>query len=232
MPFLSASQYTAQSRSTVCGTTGTTGPTGPSGPAGTAAATGSTGPTGNQGPTGYTGPGGSVVPLAKNLATSLLIENTQTVNPNVWSQASWINFDDFTDNSDIYSSYIDEYNIPPTGGSSYVVVKKTGLWQIELLNTYRIPSGFTVHVISPTYIQPSSFPLSYNPLDLGSFLSDSSNGVSHSNIRGSSIITYLTAGSTISFPLVGPTGAVQTIQATFGQTDINLIANFYYLGGG
>jgi len=46
-PFLSASQYTAISRSTICGATGPVGPTGPN-----------SGYTGNTGPTGATGPQG------------------------------------------------------------------------------------------------------------------------------------------------------------------------------
>jgi hypothetical protein len=57
MPFFSASEFTAQSRILVCGSTGPQGPVGPSGgPTGT---TGTTGPTGTTGTTGTTGPTGT-----------------------------------------------------------------------------------------------------------------------------------------------------------------------------
>lgn len=55
LPFLSASEYTAQARLTVCGSTGAPGPQGPTGPAGTGA-TGDTGPQGSTGDTGPVGP--------------------------------------------------------------------------------------------------------------------------------------------------------------------------------
>lgn len=54
MPFLSASEYLAQSRQRVCGETGPTGPSG-SGPTGSTGDTGNTGPTGETGYTGETG---------------------------------------------------------------------------------------------------------------------------------------------------------------------------------
>ena len=59
MPFLSASQYTAQARSLSCAVDGSTGPTGPRGPAGIGDLTGATGPS-STGPTGpsFTGPAG------------------------------------------------------------------------------------------------------------------------------------------------------------------------------
>jgi hypothetical protein len=55
MPFLSSSEYLAQTRSIVCGTSGPTGPSGPIGPTGPTAETGATGPTGPIGLTGVTG---------------------------------------------------------------------------------------------------------------------------------------------------------------------------------
>jgi hypothetical protein len=68
MPFLSASEYTAQSRTIVCGLTGPTGPnngvpgatgsTGPQGPSGSPGSQGNTGSTGSTGSTGATGPQG------------------------------------------------------------------------------------------------------------------------------------------------------------------------------
>lgn len=60
MPFLSASQWTAQKTILVCGSTGAQGPpgiTGPQGPAG--GSTGYTGYTGSAGPTGATGASGA-----------------------------------------------------------------------------------------------------------------------------------------------------------------------------
>jgi len=55
-PFLSASQYTAISRTLVCGATGPVGPTGPnSGSTGNTGSTGSTGPTGPPGTPGTNG---------------------------------------------------------------------------------------------------------------------------------------------------------------------------------
>jgi hypothetical protein len=60
MPFLSASQWTAQKTILVCGSTGAQGPpgiTGPQGPAG--GSTGNTGNTGSAGPTGATGASGA-----------------------------------------------------------------------------------------------------------------------------------------------------------------------------
>lgn len=60
MPFLSASQYTAQARQLACSSTGSTGPVGPAGPTGASgAASVVTGPTGQRGPTGLAGPTGS-----------------------------------------------------------------------------------------------------------------------------------------------------------------------------
>jgi hypothetical protein len=62
MPFLSASQYTAQARSLTCaidGSTGAAGPTGPVGPTGEGAFTGPAGSNGDTGFTGPTGPAGS-----------------------------------------------------------------------------------------------------------------------------------------------------------------------------
>jgi hypothetical protein len=59
MSFLSASAWTAQARTLVCGTTGAAGPPGPIGPGGTQGPTGNEGPTGNQGPTGNDGPTGA-----------------------------------------------------------------------------------------------------------------------------------------------------------------------------
>lgn len=56
MVFLSASQYTAQTRQVACSSTGSTGPAGPTGPTGTPSNV--TGPTGVQGPTGLQGPTG------------------------------------------------------------------------------------------------------------------------------------------------------------------------------
>jgi Collagen triple helix repeat (20 copies) len=56
MPFLSASEYTSQSRVLSCGSTGTQGPAGPTGISGS---TGFTGSTGIVGPTGIIGPTGS-----------------------------------------------------------------------------------------------------------------------------------------------------------------------------
>ena len=58
---MSASQYTAQSRSISCGTNGVTGATGPTGPAGAGDVTGPTGAGAYTGPTGaaYTGPTGA-----------------------------------------------------------------------------------------------------------------------------------------------------------------------------
>lgn len=61
MPFLSASEYTAQSRVLSCGNTGSVGPAGPTGtigPTGSGGATGTTGPTGLKGDTGPIGPSG------------------------------------------------------------------------------------------------------------------------------------------------------------------------------
>ena len=55
MPFFSASEYTSQARSIVCGYTGSTGYTGDTGSTGYTGATGSTGYTGASGSTGYTG---------------------------------------------------------------------------------------------------------------------------------------------------------------------------------
>jgi hypothetical protein len=59
MPFLSASQYTAQSRVLSCGSTGSVGPAGPTGTLGPTGVTGFTGFTGNTGPTGLQGVTGS-----------------------------------------------------------------------------------------------------------------------------------------------------------------------------
>jgi hypothetical protein len=61
MPFLSSSEYLAQTRSIVCGTSGPTGPSGPIGPTGPTAETGATGPTGPIGLTGVTGATGPTV---------------------------------------------------------------------------------------------------------------------------------------------------------------------------
>lgn len=58
MPFLSASQYTAQSRVLSCGSTGSAGPVGPTGTGGPPGVTGYTGHTGITGYTGNTGPTG------------------------------------------------------------------------------------------------------------------------------------------------------------------------------
>lgn len=57
MPFLSASQYTAQARQVACSSTGPIGPVGPVGPTG--APSNVTGPTGIQGATGPVGPTGT-----------------------------------------------------------------------------------------------------------------------------------------------------------------------------
>lgn len=54
MPFLSASEFTAQSRNLVCGLTGPTGPSGGGG-AGSTGTTGPTGPTGTPGTNGVNG---------------------------------------------------------------------------------------------------------------------------------------------------------------------------------
>jgi hypothetical protein len=66
MPFFSASEWTSQARSIVCGSTGPTGPVGPpggpTGPTGSST-TGSTGPTGLAGATGPTGLAGATGPL-------------------------------------------------------------------------------------------------------------------------------------------------------------------------
>jgi len=59
MPFLSASQYTAQSRVLSCGSTGSVGPAGPTGLTGPTGVTGYTGFTGSTGPTGLKGDTGS-----------------------------------------------------------------------------------------------------------------------------------------------------------------------------
>jgi len=63
MPFLSASQYTAQARSLSCAIDGSTGANGPRGPAGVGDITGPTGPS-STGPTGssFTGPAGPTGP--------------------------------------------------------------------------------------------------------------------------------------------------------------------------
>jgi len=71
MPFFSASEYTAQARTIVCGVTGptgpnngvpgatgSTGPQGPQGPSGSPGSQGNTGSTGSTGATGATGPQG------------------------------------------------------------------------------------------------------------------------------------------------------------------------------
>lgn len=60
MPFLSASEYTAQSRQTVCGATGKKGDTGNTGPIGETGPLGLTGPLGPTGLTGNSGPTGSI----------------------------------------------------------------------------------------------------------------------------------------------------------------------------
>lgn len=62
MPFLSASEHLAQTRSIVCGTTGPSGPTGASGATGPSGASGPSGPTGSTGSTGPTGPTGATGP--------------------------------------------------------------------------------------------------------------------------------------------------------------------------
>ncbi len=72
MSFLSASQYTAQARSIVCGATGPVGPVGPQGFTGTTGSTGAQGPTGNDGPqgnTGDTGPQGNTGATGETGAT-------------------------------------------------------------------------------------------------------------------------------------------------------------------
>lgn len=63
MPFLSASEYTSQSRVVSCGSTGSRGPAGPTGSTGI---TGSTGFTGNTGSTGPTGPKGDTGSAGQN----------------------------------------------------------------------------------------------------------------------------------------------------------------------
>ena len=107
MPFLSASEYTAQARSIVCGATGPTGPTGPTGmtgatgekgdpgipgSAGAPGSTGATGATGATGPTGMTGatgekgdpgiPGSAGAPGSTGATgpTGTIINNIQNVN--------------------------------------------------------------------------------------------------------------------------------------------------------
>ena len=65
MPFLSASQYTAQSKVLSCGSTGSQGPAGPTGtlgPTGVTGFTGNSGPTGLKGDTGSTGSTGNTGP--------------------------------------------------------------------------------------------------------------------------------------------------------------------------
>ena len=60
MPFLSASQYTAQSRQVACSATGAVGPVGPTGSSGPTGSAGNlTGPTGLAGATGSVGPTGT-----------------------------------------------------------------------------------------------------------------------------------------------------------------------------
>ena len=60
MPFLSASEYTAQSRQIVCGATGKKGDTGETGPMGMTGPLGLTGPLGPTGLTGNSGPTGPI----------------------------------------------------------------------------------------------------------------------------------------------------------------------------
>ena len=60
MPFLSASEYTAQSRQIVCGATGKKGDTGLTGPMGETGPLGMTGPLGPTGLTGITGMTGTI----------------------------------------------------------------------------------------------------------------------------------------------------------------------------
>lgn len=79
MPFLSASQYTAQSRQVACSATGAVGPTGSAGnltgPTGVAGVTGSVGPTGLAGATGSVGPTGTAGPpgiMVNGTATQVL----------------------------------------------------------------------------------------------------------------------------------------------------------------
>jgi hypothetical protein len=232
MPFLSASQYTAQSRSTVCGTTGPVGPIGPTGPAGVSTNTGATGYTGNTGPVGPTGPVTPTVPLAKNLASSLFIVGVApgqgtadvTISAGAFSNAGWINFDDYTDNEDIYATYIQEVNIPGTSlAASYVVIEKTGLWEIELLNTFNLPVGTEAGLlIANRGVQLGRFPRDYN----GSLI--------QGNTRGGRILAFLEFGDTISFPLINLdfSSSAQTItRLSVPEDALQLTANFYYLGG-
>jgi len=227
MPFLSASQYTAQSRTTVCGTTGATGAIGPTGPAGQASNTGATGYTGSTGPIGPIGPTAPSVPLSKNLASSLFITNPGTapltISAGPFSNAGWISFDDYTDNADIYATYIVENNIPGSGSAAtYVTVEKAGLWEIELLNTFNLPVGTEASlIIANRAVQLGRFPRDYN-----------SSIPTASNTRGGRIISFLEVGDTISFPLINLDFSTSTQSITRQTTSAaQLTANFYFLGG-
>ena len=73
MPFLSSSEYLAQSRTRVCGDTGGTGYTGYTGPQGIPGTSTNTGATGY---TGYTGPQGPSGPAGSNGTNGTIIGNT------------------------------------------------------------------------------------------------------------------------------------------------------------
>ena len=239
MPFLSASQYTSQSRSTVCGTTGPVGPIGPTGPAGVSTNTGATGYTGNTGPVGPTGPVTPTVPLAKNLVTELFIEYNHIdgndveqgtadvmINAGPFSTAGIINFDDYTDGEDIYATYIEEHNLPGFNTApTYVIIRKTGLWEIELLNTFNLPVGTEAGLIMQNTNQGIT--------QLGRFPRDY-NGTVYGNYRGGRILAFLEDGDTITFRLLTVDFSTSSQFITrLGEdaNSANLKANFYYLGG-
>ena len=90
MPFLSASQYTAQSRQLSCSATGPVGPAGPTGAPGAnsdvTGHTGASGPTGHTGPTGIQGPTGSSATSISGTATQVLFfgsNDSPTGSPNL-----------------------------------------------------------------------------------------------------------------------------------------------------
>jgi len=238
MPFLSASQYTSQSRSTVCGTTGPVGPIGPTGPAGVSTNTGATGYTGNTGPVGPTGPVRPTVPLAKNLVTELFIEYNHidgngveqgTADVNIvagpFSNCGPINFDDYTDGEDIYATYIEEHNLPGFNTApTYVIIRKTGLWEIELLNTFNLPVGTEVGLILESSDRGTT--------QLGTFPRDYYG--TYGFYRGGRILVFLEDGNKITFRLLTTdftTGEKIITRLPEGLNAFQLTANFYYLGG-